>query len=47
VGDRNAEVLVGIDWGVVDADFIVQMGTGAATAKAYVSNDFAPVYVLS
>jgi len=32
VCDGQAQILVGIDWGVVDANFVVQVGAGAAAA---------------
>src|SRR5262249_42669419 len=47
VGDRNAEVLVRIDGRVVNADFVVQMGTGAASTEAYVTDNFTAAYMLT
>jgi hypothetical protein len=32
VRQRESQEFVGIDWSVVNADFVVQVGTGAATA---------------
>lgn len=37
VGHGYAQVLVGIDWRVVDADFVVEVRTGAAAAEADVA----------
>lgn len=42
-----SKVFVGIDWGIVDANFVMQMGSGAAAAQADVSNGIAAVNVLA
>ena len=34
VGHGYAEVVIGVDWGVVDADFVVEVGAGGASALA-------------
>src|SRR5579863_9674861 len=47
VGHGQAEIFVGIDWGVVDADFVVEMGAGAASAIADVSDGVAAVDLLA
>jgi len=31
-GKRQPQVLVGVDWGIVDADFVVEMRAGGASA---------------
>ena len=38
---------MGIYRSVVDADFVVEMGTGAAAALTYVSDGVAAMYVLT
>ena len=47
VGDGQAEIFVGVDWGIVDADFVVEMGAGGASAEADVADGVAAVDVLS
>ena len=47
VGDGEAEILVGVDGSVVDADFVVEMGSGAAAAEADESDGVAALDVLS
>src|SRR4029077_2289427 len=47
VGDGHAEIFVGIDRGVVDANFIVEMGAGGASAQANVANGVAAMNLLS
>ena len=46
VGNGHAEVLVRIDRGIVDPDFIMKMGTGRASAFTDVSDDIAAVHML-
>ena len=46
-GYGQAEVLVGIDWSVVDADFVVEMGTGGASAHADIADGIATMDLLS
>ena len=41
--DRDAEVLVGIYWGVVDADFVVKMRARGASAFSNIANHVAAV----
>ena len=43
VGDRDAEVFVGIYWGVVDADFVVKVRSGGASAFSHIANHVAAV----
>lgn len=43
----DAQVFVGIYRDVIDADFIVKMGTGAAAAIAHVADRIAAVDVLA
>jgi hypothetical protein len=43
----QSKILVRIYRSVVDADFVVKMWAGAATADADVSNDVAAMYVLA
>ena len=38
VGDRHAEVFVGIDWCVVNADFVVKMRARGASTGADITN---------
>jgi hypothetical protein len=45
--DRHAEVLVGIHRGVVDANFVVKVRTGAAAAQSNIPNGVASVDILS
>src|ERR1700686_3745462 len=45
--DSDTEILVGVYRGIVNADFIVEMRTGRASAGANVSNHIAPVYRLT
>ena len=47
VGDCNTEILVRIYWGIVDADFVVKMGSGGASALAYIADDVSAVYALA
>ena len=47
VGDGDAEILVGIDRGVVDAHFVVEVGTGRASAGPNIADYVAAVDVLS
>ncbi len=47
MGDSHAEILVGIDRSVVDADFVVKMGTGGASAGADIGDGVATVNMLS
>jgi hypothetical protein len=47
VGDCDAKVFIGIDWRVVDADFVVKMRAGGASAEAYVADGVAAVNVLA
>jgi len=47
VGYCHAKVLVRIHGRVVDADFVVKMGTGGASAEADVAEDIAAVDVLA
>ncbi len=47
VRDCDAEVLVGIDGGVIDADFVVKMGAGRASAFSYITNHVAAMHRLS
>ena len=42
----HAQVFVRIDWDIVDADFVVKVWAGAASAIADVADRVAPVYVL-
>jgi hypothetical protein len=37
LGYGDAEILIRIDWCVVDADFIVEVGAGGASAQADVA----------
>jgi len=46
VGHRNAEVLVGIHWSIVDANFVVKVRSGASAAEADVADHFAAMHVL-
>src|SRR5260370_34225689 len=46
VGDRHAEILVGINRGVAESDFIVKMRTGGAAAGADVADGVAAMDVL-
>ena len=41
-----SKVFVGIDWGIVDANFVMQMGSSAAAAQADVSNGIATMNIL-
>src|ERR1700733_9864527 len=45
--DGQTQEFVGIDWRVIDADFVVQMWTGTATAQPDVSDRVATAYILS
>src|ERR1700739_493245 len=47
MGDRNAEILIGVDRDVVDANFVVKMGTGGAAALADIADHVAAVHALS
>ena len=47
MGDCNTEILVRIYWGIVDADFVVKMGSGGASALAYIADDVSAVYALA
>ena len=47
VSHRHAEVLVGINWGLVDADFVVEVRTSGASAEADVAEDVATVNILA
>src|SRR5216684_2233438 len=47
VGNGDSQVLVRIDWSVVDADFVVEVRTGRASAKTNIADDIAPVDVLA
>src|ERR1039458_4247354 len=47
VGYRHAEILVGIDWSVVDADFVVEMRAGGASAHDDVADGVAAMDLLS
>src|SRR5271165_5214209 len=47
VCDRQAKVLVGIDRGIVDADFVVEVRPGAATALANESDGVSAMHVLA
>src|SRR5260370_179091 len=47
VCDREPEILVRIYRSVVDADFVVEMGTGAASALADVSDGVSAVHMLA
>jgi hypothetical protein len=44
--DCHAEVFVGIHRRVVNADFVVEVGTGGATAQANVADGIAPADML-
>ena len=44
---RQAQILMRIDGSVVDADFVVEVGTSAASALADVSDRVSAVYVLA
>ena len=43
----KAEEFVGIHWGVVDANFVVEVRTGAAAAQSNIPNGVASVDILS
>lgn len=43
----HAQVLVRIDWNVVNPHFVVKMRSGRATRLAYVSNNLASRYVFA
>ncbi len=47
VCDREPEILVRIYRSVVDADFVVEMGTGAASALADISDGVSAVHMLA
>jgi len=47
VSHCHAQIFVGIDWSLVDADFVVEVRTGAPAAEADVADDFAAMHVLS
>src|ERR1700733_13616609 len=47
VGYGDAEILVGIDRSVVNADFIVEMRTGRTSALAHVADHVAAMHALS
>ena len=47
LGYGDAEILVGIDGRVVDADFVVQVGAGGASAHANVADGVAAMDLLS
>src|SRR4051812_35098234 len=47
LGEGHAQVLIRIDGRVVDADLIVEVGAGAASAKSDVADSFAFVDALS
>ena len=42
----HAQIFVGIDWNIVDANFIVKMWSSASSAVADVADGIAAVYVL-
>src|SRR5215471_960715 len=44
--DRQPQVLVRVHWRFVDADFVVEVRPGRASAEADVPNRIATVYVL-
>ena len=44
--DRHAEILVGVHWRVVDADFVVKVWTRRTSAQSDISNRIAPADVL-
>ena len=46
VGHGEPQVLVRIDWSVVDADFVVKVGAGAATAESDVTDGISAVHML-
>jgi hypothetical protein len=46
VGVGQAKVFVRINRSIADADFVVQMGAGAAAAESNVSDGLSPVYIL-
>ena len=41
VRERGAQIFVGVDRGVVDADFVVEVRACGATGAAYVADDLA------
>ena len=43
----SMQILVGIDWGIVNADLVVQVRTGAVARRANVSQDVTAANVLS
>src|SRR5579863_2578290 len=45
--DSQTQEFVGIDWSVIDPDFVVQVRSGTATAQPDVSDGIAPAHVLS
>src|SRR4051812_32259805 len=47
LGVGDAQVLIRIDGRVVDADFVVEVGAGAASAEADVADDLASVNALT
>src|SRR5271154_6062348 len=47
VGDRQAQVFVGVDWSVVNADFVVKVRTSAASAFTHEGDGIAAVHVLT
>src|SRR5437899_7752635 len=47
VRNREAQVFVGIDGSVIDADFVVEVGTGAAAAQTDISDGISAVHLLS
>jgi len=47
VGDGHAEIFIGIDWSVVDADFVVKVRTGGPSAGANVPDGVAAMNLLS
>ena len=47
VGDGDAEVLIRIDGSIVDANFVVKMRTGRATAQPDIADGIAAMNVLS
>ena len=47
VGDRDAEVFVGIDRSVVDANFVVEVRSGGASAEANVADGVAAMNLLA
>src|SRR6266480_3351668 len=47
MGEGKTQILVGIDWSVVDTNFVMEMWTGTATAQTDVADRIAAMHMLS